>query len=350
MSQNIESISEFLLHAGTQYLVFDMGRGLRSINSQAFLAIENGEQSAPYPRQQHFWGSIVYWNKQLSTQRYVWFLKLPLDEEGKVVDAARQHFLELVVTALAESSSEQAVDLSKTEQNTGNPYIFTPNQQQLADFNSHTRQQLGLSESVEYSPAKAYLSAPHVLDWQSVGLQGLADAVAFATSSDLLQMLSDCTQKYPPVVLNHLLSSCENRVISEEVENELLHQLHKYGSTNQQFNLLLLRALAQMPSNDKRKMLVKAQLDDSSKVDKDTLIVIAARHWLALEQDNIQLFLEAAARVDDDTNGFNFFAGLFADIAQIPSIRQFAIEALRKPDRSEKLSLAIGALFKQNGK
>ena len=42
MSANgINSISEFLLHAGTEYKVFDLGRRLEPTDSQTFLEIEN---------------------------------------------------------------------------------------------------------------------------------------------------------------------------------------------------------------------------------------------------------------------------------------------------------------------
>ena len=57
MSANsINSISEFLLHAGTEYQVFDLGRRLEPTDSQTFLEIENGSAYAPYPRQQ-----LEYW-------------------------------------------------------------------------------------------------------------------------------------------------------------------------------------------------------------------------------------------------------------------------------------------------
>ncbi|HBI76406.1 MAG TPA: DUF3549 domain-containing protein, partial [Alteromonas macleodii] len=52
-----------LLHAGTEYQVFDLGRRLEPTDSQTFLEIENGSAYAPYPRQQHAWFGIVFWNK-----------------------------------------------------------------------------------------------------------------------------------------------------------------------------------------------------------------------------------------------------------------------------------------------
>ena len=61
MSQ-INTISEFLLQAGTDYRVFDMARGIRPIASQLFLEIESASVPAPYPRQQHAWFGILFFN------------------------------------------------------------------------------------------------------------------------------------------------------------------------------------------------------------------------------------------------------------------------------------------------
>jgi hypothetical protein len=346
LSKNIESISEFLIHAGTQYLLFDMGRCIRSIDTQAFLSIENGQIQAPYPRQQHFWCGVVYWNKNLSAQRYIWFIKLPVDEHGCVVDAARQHFLEKILTALTRSQSENTIDLAQTEQNSSNPYIYQPNQQQLADFNAQTRKRIGLSPCDDYQLALNYLKAPYIQDWRDISLQGLADVVAFVPEDQLTAILASL-KSLPATVRQHLLSSLENVALSQQQVNSIVNDIEWQSDRSDNSLTYQLRALSQMPSESQRQQLISKILNHTNALTRDMLVVIAGRHWLGLHGENMMHFLEIAAELDTDLHSYSFFCSLFADIAQLPQIRNEALKALREPDRSSRLSDAIGALFKR---
>ncbi|WP_164078303.1 DUF3549 family protein [Alteromonas facilis] len=343
MSKNIDSISEFLLHAGTDYRVFDMGRGIREIPSQQFLEIENGTRPAPYPRQQHQWTGITYWNQQLSEQRYIWFLKLPLDEQGKVVDAARRHFLELVVTALAESKQDVSQSLESTSKVHDNPYIFTPTQQQLADFNALSRRACGLPTGKDFAVSKQYLDTPHLLDWQKISVQGLSDCVHFGSNADWFNWLDNFSHKYPAPVQKHLLSGLENKPIDNQLANHIA-ELFSPEAGDTEFNLWCLRSLAQAEIAAPRVKVVTSLLSQEH-VSQDTLIVIAGRHWSLLQEERLMMFLEHAAKA---SNSPDFFIGLFADLAQIPDIRTQVLAAIRNPKRSERLSTAIGWLFSQS--
>ena len=159
---HVASISEFLLQAGTQYRLYDMGRSIRKLNSQQFLELENGQRPYPYPRQQLAWIGVVFWNKNLSEQHYIWFIKLPLDEKGFIVAAHRDQFMAIIVEALGQ-------ELQHTESKQGqlpeNPYTFVPAQQQLADFNAISRRDLKQPASSFYHTAQQYMAAPQVMDW-----------------------------------------------------------------------------------------------------------------------------------------------------------------------------------------
>ncbi|MBT0585020.1 DUF3549 family protein [Alteromonas oceanisediminis] len=353
MSQHIGSISEFLIHAGTQYAIFDMGRCIRSLEPQTFLAIEQGELPAPYPRQRHAWFGIVYWNKPLSEHRYIWFLKLPLDERGCVLDAARQQFLEIIVSAISKNKQTSApatdsIDLNEAQQ-PDNPYIFTPAQQQLADFNALSRKTLQLPPSADHVAAHDYLLAPAAQDWRNISVQGISDAVHFSTESDLLQFSECIEERFPPEVQVPLMSALENRVPCEKVAQVLDAQYHQSLAQKKPSALQFLRAMAMVPDDDLRKNTVLAALDTFGS-HPDPLLVIAGRHWQALKSDDVMTrFLEAAAYVDEDRIQYPFFCGLFADIVQIPATRHAALNAVRSADRSDMLSQAIGALFNQRG-
>lgn len=342
MSEHISSLSEFLLQAGTEYRVFDMGRCIRSTDAQTFLEIENGQRVATFPRQQHAWFGIVYWNKQLSSQQYIWFLKLPLDEQGKVVDAARQHFLELVMTALAEQTQDQSSTLEKASQTHQNPYVFTPNQQQLASFNARSRIAVGASVTEDQQMARQYLTSPQVVDWQKVSLQGLADCVHFADEETLLDWLQKLNGNFPSTVKQHYLCALEDRPISTQIA-QVIAPLVNREQVNSPESLWALRALAQVDDMPFREALI-TDLLTADNLSGDALTVIVGRHWQALKNDNMLKLLEHTAR-HQRQHAPNFFASLFADVAQLPDTRNAALTVLRSPERSQDLAAAIGLLF-----
>ena len=76
-AQSIQTLSEFLLHAGTNFQLFDLGRGVHAMDTQMFLDLENGMLPCPRPRQQHAWFAIVFWSGKPVKQHYVWFVKFP---------------------------------------------------------------------------------------------------------------------------------------------------------------------------------------------------------------------------------------------------------------------------------
>ncbi|WP_164084629.1 DUF3549 family protein [Alteromonas flava] len=342
LSKSINSISEFLLHAGTDYRVFDMGRGIRTLDSQDFLDIENAQRPAPYPRQQHFWVGITYWNQQLSEQQYIWFLKLPLDEQGRVVDAARKHFLELIITALTKEKSDPQQTLDATSKVHDNPYIFTPNQQVLADFNALSRRASGLHKGKDFEPAKQYLNAPQVIDWETITVQGIADCAHFCDTDEWLIWLDNLPNKYPEMVQKHLLCALENRAIDATLAKSIFALMNQQQADSE-FALWCLRALTQTTEHDLRAQAVDRLLALPEQT-QDRLIVIAGRHWQTLLDSRLMQFLEHTAKLSPEPP---FFVSLFADLAQLPDIRAQVLNAIRNPNRSAQLSNAIGWLFQQ---
>ena len=58
---SISTLSEFLLQAQTQYIVFDLGRGIRKIDNQTFFEWENQQTPCQFPRQDNAWFCITFW-------------------------------------------------------------------------------------------------------------------------------------------------------------------------------------------------------------------------------------------------------------------------------------------------
>lgn len=344
-SNSINSISEFLLHAGTEYIVFDIGRRIAPLAHQTFLEIENGTKVAPYPRQKHAWFGIVFWNKNTSNQHYIWFIKLPIDEQGMLVSATRNHFLQIIVDALGLTIAD-----NKEASNTlpDNPYSFVPNQSQLAQFNALVRSHLQLPMSESAEMALAYIKAPQIVDWQKIPVQGIADIATqlqnTSSFSDIESHIVSNFSFFADSFQQTLMEMCE----AIEVSNNIQQCFFSVLNNNEEINLAALRALSSDQKNDQ----VYQVLYDSFKTKKlnriDILSVIAARHFQQMDTALLLLFFEAVAEVDHNEhyNG-QLFIGFFSDLVQIPQLRSMVLETLRAPSRSNTLATAIGKLFSQ---
>lgn len=336
---SIESISEFLLHAGTNFRVLDLGRGLDEIDTQTFLEIEGAQIPAPKPRQQHAWFAIVFWNTQATTQHYIWFLKLPLDERGLVVTASRNHFLQIILDALGTSLAD---DTEKAQTLPDNPYSFVPPQSQMAQCNAKIKHMLSLPPSSGYALAKNYVQAPGVQDWQQIPVQGIAD-LTYELNGQLGDTVAASFTSLAPAFRDTLMQCCEVVTVSDSLFSEFENALY----APEGLNLSALRGLA-LPVIDARLDAVLDEVLQHDGLDIDVLSVLAARHYTQFNQPRIKQFFEQAARVDDaSTMQGTLFQGLFADLVQIPALRPHVLAMLRDQERSSRLSDAIGTLFSQ---
>ena len=338
MSQ-ISTISEFLLQAGTEYRIFDMGRTIRKLPAQQFLDIENAIKAPQYPRLRHAWFGIVFWNKQLSEQHYIWFIKLPVDEQGMLIPASRNHFLQIIVEALG-SELEHAED--KNGQLPENPYTFVPTQQQLADFNSVSRVSLKLGQSEYYQAALTYLNAPQDNHWQTVPLQGITDVVANLADDKVQTLLANQFSQLADEVKFPLLISMENQTVEIKLAERIQHWLQQNpgNATYWQYGL---RALCQSPCNGLVKLLLQQCVDSELGKDLPLLTVIGGRHWQHLEDPGLLTpYMENVAALDEQEP---IFAAIYTDLVCIPSLRPHILGLLRAEQKSPALTQAIGKLF-----
>lgn len=337
---HINTISEFLLQAGTDYRVFDMARGIRPLESQIFLEIENATVPAPYPRQQHAWFSILFFNKQMSNERFIWFVKLPLDEQGLVIGAARQQFLQIVVEALGQTLDKKN---NSNNQLPENPFTFVPNQQQLADFNSIGRVELDIPLSEHLDLVEQYLTNPKLHDWRTIPLQGIADFTASLQQSDRKILLLKQFSILAPDMQYALCASLENHPIDEEISS-LLIQWYQDDLQDEKRLHSVLRGLCQSQAKVAVNSLISSVLNSAHGQTSAALMLIAARHWQSMKETAIlSQYIEQLAMCKDDS-----FIGLYSDLVQIPEIREAMLGVLRWPKKSPQMTEAIGKLFGQN--
>lgn len=337
----INTISEFLLQAGTDYRIFDLGRAIRPISSQDFLDIELTKIPAPYPRQQHAWFGIVFFNPTLNQSHYIWFVKLPLDEQGLLISAATNQFLQIVVEALGEQLEKtQKIKDGLPE----NPYTFTPPPQQLADFNSISRNILNLPLSKHYNDVINYLRNPETENWQSLPLQGIADVASTIEQKEIKTLF---LQNFMQLELQVQIAFCrsfENHIIDLEIAQLLLtwyqEQPHKQDRLSN-----LIRGLCQATNTPLIQTLLFEVLQ-SPAVSNDLLILIAARHWQQLNNKTLMKhYIDCLCQAEQ-----GLFIGLFSDLVQVPSLRNTMMEVLRWPDKRPELTEAIAQLFEGSNK
>lgn len=345
-SQDIHSLSEFLLHAGTDYRIFDLGRGVYPVDSQTFLDIENGKVCPPRPRQQHAWYAVVFWNTNAQTQRYIWFVKFPLDEQGLLIQASRNHFLQIIVDALG----NQITGDGDQEKLPDNPYTFTPTQQHMAQFSAITRHTLSDPKHPGVEHVFHYLKTPSVIDWQQLPVQAIADAVLEiddATADTIIQQL----EHYSAPFIDTLLSSLESVTIPQKLTQYFCEKAIECSKTADKARLYgYLRAISQPAFSAEVNKCINEILDNTEQPDMDLLSVIAARHDAQLDLLTAQRFLEVAA-ITDKAGNYNhqLFIGLFTDLVQIPSLRRTLLTLAKAHQQSPTMKAPLAALFKQAG-
>ena len=344
-AQSIESISEFLLHAGTNFQVIDMGRGLVPLSAQTFLDIENAAVAVPRPRQEHAWFGVVFWNTQdQPAKEYIWFLKLPVDEQGLLVTASRNHFLQIIVDALGNSLAQ---DTEQAEKLPDNPYNFVPPQSLMAHFNAMTKHLLNKPAVSGVKDVASYIRHPAVVDWQTLSLQAIADIAHQLEQEPLSQALTQHFDMYAEDFKQALLSALDNTTLPAPLQQFLLERLEQQWT--QHHNKTVLLAMLRAVNTPKTAASVQAVLKlvlNSEHTDIDTLSVIAARHFNQLDDALLLAFFEKAAWLDAQQHYQGaLFQGFFADLVRLPDLRNRALTLLRTPERSETLATAIGALF-----
>jgi hypothetical protein len=333
----ISSISEFLLQAKTQYRVFDMGRGIRPVSDQTFLELENGILGAPNPRLQHAWFGLIFFSRELSSEHYIWFIKLPLDEQGLIITATRNHFLQIITDALG-----QQLEHNKNAKGClpENPYSFLPNQQQLADFNSISRTALSLPPSAYYQQTMTYFKSPQQQDWQQVPLQGITDITALVQQKDTVTLIINSFHDLASPVRTHLLSSLENHIVDQRLSYFIIDwcmaNFHQDAPLQHG-----LRALSQSTQKEAVKSLLTNVLQSEHGSNINTMVLIAARHWQYFcDEDFLALYINLLAELDSE-----IFISLYADLVQIPSIRPGILAVIRWPEKSPTLTRIIGQIF-----
>ncbi|ART83484.1 hypothetical protein CBP31_13335 [Oceanisphaera profunda] len=338
----INTLSEFLTQAGTEFRLFDLGRRLQAIEPADFLAIEAQQRPYPWPLQRHAWLAVCYWQTHSPEQPYIWFLKLPLDERGLFNNGAVKYFLAALVEQLGQDltaplSDEQQQKLAQT------PFTFAPSQEKLAAFHARLGLALNTAPSHFYQGTLDFLATPEQHDWQQLGLQGLAEVAArLQQDVSLSQLLARQWPQLPVPVQTALCQQCEHQPLPDNINHLLLdavnHELERHTPDDERI-ALLLRATAASPAFVARQQKIATLL--SLAPSQALMLCLVARLWQELTDETLLLqYLSQLAERHGD-----LFNGVFSELVSMPALRPLILSNLHNATLAPALKDALGALY-----
>lgn len=346
--EQINTITEFLETTGARLRFFDMGRRVNKISREHFLKFEKNDTPYPYPLQQQAWFALLFQDKSNQQEPLIWFLRMPLDEQGKLLLAARDDFMHRLIERIGEKmqADQGGEQLEAALQD--NPYSFKPNEDRMAVFHARISKLMKSPPSKFFDHALSYFAGELGWDqWSFVGYQGIADIAARQDEPKIEALIVAAIAAMPAQPLIALCHCLENETISASITQALHNRVQlELQQTRPELNLLAatLRGSAQSRSKNLQQELIHSLLSAPLGNHIEILTAVTGRAWEQLLDGSIRLlFLERLAENSAGQEAFNL---CMADLLFIPGMREPVLNTVRDPNRSEKLSAAIGALFK----
>ena len=347
MSQ-IATLTEFLESGGLQLDFFDMGRRVSAISRERFIQFEQTEIPYPLPLQQQAWFALTISDpSNRGIDPMIWFIRFPLDEQAKLLQAARDDFMHRLVENLGDTTqgAKSSGEMQAAVQD--NPYLFQPKAERLAVFHARLTTALGNPASRYYEHAKAYFSGELGWDqWSFIGYQGIADLTARLDRDNNSEQIATAISALPPAPLEALCHCLENETIPKTLTLALgkrARETIKQSEPDIQILTAVIRGISQSTSAKHRNELIGKVLDHPISSRSDILVAIAGRSWECLTDTSLHsLYLE---RLASNELGQDFFNTILSDLLYLPATRSSLQAGLREPRRSEKLSQVIGQFF-----
>lgn len=343
MSDANLTLSALFQQAGTELKVYDMGRRIRALGNDEFLRIEQMQTPYPTPYLQHAWIALLLLNPQDRKQNAVWFLKLPLDEQGYMVGAVRDDLLGRLLSNVEKSVAGVPQEDALKE----NPFSFKPSDEKMAVFHALAARQAGEPASIHYEAVQAYLQTDGLSDqWQHLALQGLADLVVRLDQSGNEQQVAKQLAHLPQGLETHILGLLEHAQYGADLQTALIERL-QLAITDAECDAiriaLLLRGLSPTPLNAEISNCLESLFKLPAGVNAEVLSALATRceNWL-MDPSLLHQFLEALARGEAGQVGFS---RILVDLMFLPVHRVLIMRSLRHNSISDELKSATEAMF-----
>jgi hypothetical protein len=340
------TLIEFLQATGARVSIYDMGRRTVRIPGNQFLKFEKTLLPYPQPLQNHACFGLSMLDRSVSDEPVIWFLRLPLDEQGKLVQSSRDYFIQRLLEVAVE---KQAGRHSSTDAFKDNPYIFKPKEDRMAVFHARLAHDLGHAPSRYYAHSLDYFSGnPGWDQWSFVGYQGIADMAARVHEtaiSDLLVQAIPMLPQSPVIALCHCL---ENESLALPLSQGIMNRLEAELATSEpdlSIITALVRGLSLSVAATIKEQMFELVMNSPYATHIELLAALSGRVWELLKQpEHASCYLEALAHSPAGQSAFNH---CLTDLLAIPGLRTPLLQAVRNPDRSDELASAFGAMMQQ---
>ena len=343
----ITTLGEFLHQSGAHYRLFDMGRRVTKISAEVFAQFEQAAVPYPTPFQRTALFAVLFWHPQQADKHYVWFLRFPLDEQGLLLQAARDEFLTIVLERVGESMLAAADGRQIEGALKDSPYSFNPREDKMAAFNAQATRALALPASSFYTEAWAYFQGQrNWQDWQQLGMQGVADvAIRLQDQEDVSALIRalPTLPTQPFQMLATFLEHSRPSVALTEAFAQHVSRALEQTAVDIATVCACLRAVSNSQAQGLLRQMVEQVLAHESSRHIEVLAIIVGRCWSVLaDPQTCRLLLEKLAL---NEAGYDGFSHLLADLVYLPAMRGPVMAALRHPQRSEALSQYVGQMF-----
>lgn len=333
---NAPSLAGFLEITEARYRLFDLGTQLKRLPANTLQALDGGEPY-PHPHLGFGWMVIFLWNDDLSEQNSLWFLKLPLDEQGILPAAVHSDLVNRLYKALQTTDAKERQRLL-----TDHPYQFKPEDGKMAALHAQATKILGLPAS-DYLPQVKdfYLNGNSAIDWTQLGLQGIADLACRAKDDELKQLaasIADLAVEPQMALLAQLehISLPTPAVVT-------LQALVQRPDVETPLKVAILRAAANSPAYRLMEPTLRQELSLET-ANMDMVLLILTRYASLCEDTELAaLALDRLAR-QADADGF---ARVVTNLAMQPGLQGIVMRILGSSYLTETLGHALGRLIQQ---
>lgn len=336
-NNHFSTLTELLEATGSRLRIYDMGRRIEKIDREQFMQFERNETTWPAPLSRHAWIALAL-EDNASAEPVIWFLKLPLDEQGKLVLAARDYIVQRLAEAWAlnkASDTQTVADALKD-----NPFVFKPREDRMAAFHARVSVDLKRPASSYYAHAQDYFDGkPGWHQWQFVGYQGIADLAARFDLDNNTNRLATAIPQLPAEPMVALCHCLENEKITHHLAAPLMHRLQAElarSPLNLALITALVRGLSRTSSSTHLQQMFTLVIGNKAAAHQiDMLAAIAGRAWQQLEDSaSAILFLQALAK---NSAGESAFITIMKDLLAIPSLRKPLLAAAEEAEIDEKM-------------